>query len=50
MITHGENMQIDRTVASLGNRNPTVRVKVRVSVNYNINPTKAVILKDETLS
>jgi len=47
-------MQIDRTVVSRGCRKLTVRVKfrvkVRVSVNSNINPTKAVILKDETLS
>ena len=50
MISHGENMQIDWTVASRGCRNPMVRGKVGVSVNSNINPTKAVILKDETLS
>ena len=35
-------MQIDRTVASRGCRNPAVRVKVRVSVNSNLNPTRAV--------
>jgi len=43
-------MQIDRTVASRGCRNPMVRVKVRVSVNSNLNPTRAVILEHERLS
>ena len=35
-------MQIDRTVDSRGCRNFTVRVKVRVSVNSNLNHTRAV--------
>ena len=43
-------MQIDRTVASRGCRNPMVRVKVGVSVNSNLNPTRAVILEHERLS
>jgi len=43
-------MQIDRNVASRGCRNPMVRVKVRVSVNSNLNPTRAAILEHERLS
>jgi len=35
-------MQIYRTVASRGCRNPVVRVKVRVNVNSNLNPTRSV--------
>ena len=41
-------MQIDRNVASRGCRNPMVRVKV--SVNSNLNPTRAAILEHERLS
>jgi len=41
-------MQIDRNVVSRGCRNPMVRVKV--SVNSNLNPTRAAILEHERLS
>jgi len=43
-------MQIDHTVASRGCRNPMVRVKVRVSVNSNVNPSRAMIVEHERLS